>query len=314
MAITLKQDIINRFHVSPAEADRMIKKAAAHAAVRLAVTGATKHRAIAKDISYEDNPGAWREEVQKRMQAIEIMEDGVAAIDKLGKVLKRIIQAEEKMIASKTSKVNNKQDSWWDFQESGWAMGGREMFAQALSDILTSLDEGKLAASIVDHIGFKRSIPIPENDVAPFVPDDPQDEEEEALEPSPSAKQAGGSDPAEDIEASIIAGVRPRKVQPGKARITKAAATLDPKQEKSLRTKANAEITKLIKNKYFTGLPIKEVQEILSKYGFDASALDGIYTGRDGKDHEQVGPKTWISMSWHRMEESGRYEFIAYLS
>ena len=66
---------------------------------------------------------------------------------KLQKLLKRILEAEQKLIGKKTSQVNNKEDDWWDFQYSGWAMGGREMFAQTLCDILQSLDEQKLASS-----------------------------------------------------------------------------------------------------------------------------------------------------------------------
>jgi len=393
----LKEDLVRQYHISPSEAEKMIKQAAARASVKHAVASAGKPVVVAKDLDYVENPGAWREEVQKRMQAIEIMEDGVSALDKLSKVIKRVIQSEEKMIANKTAKVNNKVDNWWDFQESGWAMGGRELFAQSLCDILHSLDEGKLAVTIVDRIGFKRTIPI-SDDVAPLVPMDIQPDAEERPQPSPSAhaeeedEEEEGKATAASVAASIIQGARShvkaaglpssnmlkrfmadlnklewetsddgnsavylpksdlmtmfkkhsvtmmlptagneKPLAPGvvlyntgegdKFQIlvearkrAKAAWTVDPKQEKSHRDKATKEIVALTTNKYFQSIPAKEIGEILTKHGFDEEAMFGIYTGRQGKIHEQVGPKTWISMTWYKMEESGKYEIVAYLS
>lgn len=50
----------------------------------------------------------------------------------------------------------------------------------------------------------------------------------------------------------------------------------------------------------------------LVEEGFSALS-DGVYCGEDGRIHEQVGPHTWLSLSWYKME-SGRYEIVAYLS
>lgn len=53
------------------------------------------------------------------------------------------------------------------------------------------------------------------------------------------------------------------------------------------------------------------IDHYLLEEGFTGLS-DGIYCG-DGRVHEQVGPHTYISLTYHRME-SGRYEIVAYLS
>ena len=83
--------------------------------------------------------------------------------------------------------------------------------------------------------------------------------------------------------------------------------------ESSRRNKANKALDILCR-KYHQSLPLTEIKEILSANGFNADAVDGIYTGREGKSHEQVGPKTWMMMTWHKMEETGTWEVVAYLS
>ena len=65
---------------------------------------------------------------------------------------------------------------------------------------------------------------------------------------------------------------------------------------------------------YHDGIPVGKIADILSANGFDPEAVDGIYTGREGRSHEQVGPKTWIAISWFKMAVTGRYEVTAYVS
>ena len=83
--------------------------------------------------------------------------------------------------------------------------------------------------------------------------------------------------------------------------------------ERSRRNAVNKVLADMSKE-YHVGLPVREISELLNKHGFDGSAMDGIYTGHDGKIHEKVGERSWISMTWHKMEESGRYEIVAYVS
>jgi hypothetical protein len=85
------------------------------------------------------------------------------------------------------------------------------------------------------------------------------------------------------------------------------------KEEKKNRASANKELDKLLTNKYFKSLPIDEIREILKNNAFDPVPLEGIYSGADGRIHEQVGKKSYILITWHKMS-SGNYEVIAYLS
>lgn len=63
---------------------------------------------------------------------------------------------------------------------------------------------------------------------------------------------------------------------------------------------------------YHHGLALAEIDAILEAEGF-RPLEPAIYCGADGRIHEQVGERTWLSLSWHKME-SGRYEIVAYLS
>lgn len=83
--------------------------------------------------------------------------------------------------------------------------------------------------------------------------------------------------------------------------------------EKSRQSKANKALDVLCK-KYYKSLPLDEIKKVLKDNGFNEDAVDGIYTGREGRSHEQVGPKSWLSMTWHKMEESGNWEVVAYIS
>ena len=64
--------------------------------------------------------------------------------------------------------------------------------------------------------------------------------------------------------------------------------------------------------RYHDGLPITEIDAALVEGGF-AQTEPAIYCGRDGSCHQQVGGRTWLSLSWHKME-SGRYEITAYVN
>lgn len=204
MTQQLQEDIVRRFGVTHAVAEKMIKKASAKAQRKAAVTTALRRPVRAADeTNFEEDPAAWRNEVQRRMQAIEIMEEGVKELKDMAKLMKRVIEAEQKLIATKIGSVNKKDDDWWDMQHSGWAMGGREMFAQKLFNILNGLDEGKLAIYIMDKIGFKRSIPIDEEDVAPLIP---MDIAPGQAMPGEMEKEEPVPEDAEDVEAMLVRG------------------------------------------------------------------------------------------------------------
>jgi hypothetical protein len=83
--------------------------------------------------------------------------------------------------------------------------------------------------------------------------------------------------------------------------------------EKKARRLAGNAIGQLIHNRYFDLIPLREISQILRNHGFDPDDLNGIYVGREGRIHEQVGPRTFLSLSWYQMP-SGRFEITAYLT
>ncbi len=67
---------------------------------------------------------------------------------------------------------------------------------------------------------------------------------------------------------------------------------------------------------YHDGLPISTIDAILTSNGFNVMEA-GIYCGRDGRVNEPVSEgvsRVWLAMTWHKMEVTGRYEVVAYLS
>jgi len=64
---------------------------------------------------------------------------------------------------------------------------------------------------------------------------------------------------------------------------------------------------------YGDGLQLDAMNAVLETHGFN-TLEPAIYCGRDGQSHEQVGTRTWLTFTWHKMENSGQYELVAYLS
>lgn len=83
--------------------------------------------------------------------------------------------------------------------------------------------------------------------------------------------------------------------------------------ERRNRAHLNAALAELCRAPH-DGLPIREMADIATRYGFDAEPLDGIYTGREGRIHERIGERTWLTMTWYKLPVSGRFEIVAYAS
>ena len=83
-------------------------------------------------------------------------------------------------------------------------------------------------------------------------------------------------------------------------------------EEKKARAAANRHLAKL-GGQYHPAIPNGAIDDVLTGYGF-REMESGIYCGRDGRVSEQVGDRTWLTMTWHKMEETGRFEIVAYLS
>jgi len=107
-----------------------------------------------------------------------------------------------------------------------------------------------------------------------------------------------------------------------------------PKIKSGVRSKINREIGNLIspknQTKYFDKVPLKDLFNILDKYGVvplqeDNREWSGFLTGREGKASFDLAPKdskvddtytpypnTVMRMTWYKMP-SGKYEIVCYL-
>jgi hypothetical protein len=64
---------------------------------------------------------------------------------------------------------------------------------------------------------------------------------------------------------------------------------------------------------YHPFIPLADIDAILTQAGFNATE-DAIYCGREGRSTEKVGENTWLSLTWYKMEVTGNYEIVAYVS
>ena len=87
--------------------------------------------------------------------------------------------------------------------------------------------------------------------------------------------------------------------------------------------RANDAIYDLIHNRYFQGIPLDQLFAAVEEAGlsFDPEEKAVILMGRDGKatwdlrDPEFGQPADhMLVLNWHKMENTGRYEVVAYVS
>jgi hypothetical protein len=86
--------------------------------------------------------------------------------------------------------------------------------------------------------------------------------------------------------------------------------------------RANDAIYDLVNNKYFQSIPNDRLFEIVKGAGFrfDPEEEEFILAGRDGKATWQLFDATgravnhMFVLQWHKMDRTGRYEVVAYVS
>lgn len=86
--------------------------------------------------------------------------------------------------------------------------------------------------------------------------------------------------------------------------------------------KANDAIYDLVNNKYFQSIPNDRLFAIVKRAGFtfDPEEEEFILVGRDGKAtwqlHDASGRVVnhMLVLQWHKMDTTGRYEVISYIS
>lgn len=86
---------------------------------------------------------------------------------------------------------------------------------------------------------------------------------------------------------------------------------MDAKTERKQRKAVNVELQKITAG-YHDSLLLTEISDILVNHQFKALE-PAIYCGRDGRSTEQVGERTFFTITWHKME-SGRWEVVAYVA
>ena len=87
---------------------------------------------------------------------------------------------------------------------------------------------------------------------------------------------------------------------------------MDARTEAKNRNACNKELGAICRNLY-SGIPVDVIARVLNSHEFNGNAMDGIYCGRDGRMNEQVGQRTWITVMWHKYEDTGRFEVVVYV-
>lgn len=85
---------------------------------------------------------------------------------------------------------------------------------------------------------------------------------------------------------------------------------------------ANATVSPMVHNKYFQSIPNDQLFDIVKRAGFrfDPEEEEFILVGRDGKAtwqlHDAAGREVnhMLVLQWHKMDRTGRYEVVAYVS
>ena len=85
---------------------------------------------------------------------------------------------------------------------------------------------------------------------------------------------------------------------------------------------ANDQIYDLLHNKYFQSIPNDELFAIVKRAGFrfDPEEEEFILVGRDGKATWQLYDETgrdvnhMLVLNWHKLDRTGKYEVVAYVS
>ena len=120
---------------------------------------------------------------------------------------------------------------------------------------------------------------------------------------------------AREIEEALQNPSGKQPLRPGRASNTAALARAA--------KKANDAIYDLIHNKYFQSVPLDRLFGIVEESGlnFNPDEKASILTGRTGKaTWDLFDPESgraanhMLVLNWHKMENTGRYEIVAYVS
>ena len=119
-----------------------------------------------------------------------------------------------------------------------------------------------------------------------------------------------------------VAAVESKRIERRDAGRRGAAKRLASHAPAAALRKANDQLYDLTTNRYFASIPLDQIFGIVERAGlhFDPEEKECILTGRSGRS-------TWklfnaagnevdhlLAMTWHKMDTTGRYEIVAYVS
>ena len=107
-----------------------------------------------------------------------------------------------------------------------------------------------------------------------------------------------------------------------RAHATRKSAGTSGREFSKAAKKANDQIYDLINNKYFQSIPNDQLFAIVKRAGFrfDPEEEEFFLVGRDGNAswqlHDEAGHAVnhMFVLQWHKMDKTGRYEVVAYVS
>jgi hypothetical protein len=91
--------------------------------------------------------------------------------------------------------------------------------------------------------------------------------------------------------------------------------------DRSAAKRANDALHDLTAKQYFSAIPLDRIYDIIEEAGltFDAEEKSCILCGREGKATWELffdgkPAKRMLVATWYKMEQTGRYEVVAYVS
>lgn len=132
------------------------------------------------------------------------------------------------------------------------------------------------------------------------------------------ASRALSQRPISEEVRQAVRRVEDKRIERREAAVQRAAVRPPPGAAR----KASEQINNLIHNRYFSSIPLDQIFDIVERAGlhFDPEEKEVILTGREGRATWQLfsaaGRETnhMLVLSWHKMEQTGRYEIVAYVS
>jgi hypothetical protein len=91
--------------------------------------------------------------------------------------------------------------------------------------------------------------------------------------------------------------------------------------QRTAASRANRELEALVRGRYFSAIPLDRIYDIVEEEGFSflEEEQQCLLCGREGKATWELfwlgkPAKRMLVLTWYKMEETGRYEVVPYVS